>query len=52
MQCEKVWDNVKRSEFLLHTFYPNVIPSLPEKITFIHAEQLFEMYPDLSPKGA
>ncbi len=34
---EKVWDNVKRSEFMLHTFYPNVLPELPEKISFIHA---------------
>ena len=47
---EKVWDNVKRSEFLLHTHYSNVIPELPENISFIHAEQLFEKYPDLTPK--
>jgi aspartate--ammonia ligase len=46
----KVWDNVKRSEFFLHTFYPTVVPELPEEITFIHAEQLFEKYPDLSSK--
>jgi aspartate--ammonia ligase len=47
---QKVWDNVKRSEFFLHTFYPNVIPSLPEDITFIHSEQLYEKYPDLTPR--
>lgn len=47
---EKVWDNIKRSEFMLHTFYPNVVPELPEKISYIHAEQLFELYPKLSPK--
>jgi aspartate--ammonia ligase len=47
---EKVWANVKRSEFLLHTHYANVVPELPEKISFIHAEQLFEKYPDLTPK--
>jgi aspartate--ammonia ligase len=46
----KVWDNVKRSEYFLHTFYPNVVPDLPEEISFIHAEQLYEKYPDLSPK--
>ena len=46
---EKVWDNVKRSEFLLHTHYSNVIPELPENISFIHAEQLFEKYPGLTP---
>lgn len=46
----KVWDNVKRSEFFIHTFYPNIIPGLPEELTFIHSEQLYEMYPDLTPK--
>lgn len=47
---DKVWDNVKRSEYFLHTFYPNVHPELPEKISFIHAEELFEKYPTLNPK--
>jgi len=46
----KVWDNVKRSEFFLHTFYPAVVPELPEEISFIHAEQLYEKYPELSSK--
>jgi len=46
----KVWENVKRSEFFLHTFYPNVVPELPENISYIHAEQLYEKYPDLSSK--
>jgi len=44
---EKIWDNIKSSEFFLHTFYPNVEPKLPEKLTFIHSEELFEMYPDI-----
>jgi len=46
----KVWDNVKRSEFYMHTFYPQIVPSLPEEITFIHSEQLFEKYPDLTSR--
>ena len=46
----KVWDNVKRSEFYLHTFFPQVEPELPEELTFIHSEQLFEKYPDLPPR--
>ena len=46
----KVWQNVKRTEFFIHTFYGNIDPVLPEEITFIHSEQLYEMYPDLSPK--
>ena len=46
----KVWANITRSEFFIHTFYANFVPSLPEEIIFIHSEQLYEMYPDLSPK--
>jgi aspartate--ammonia ligase len=47
---QKVWDNVKRTEFFIYTFYADIVPSLAEEITFIHSEQLYEMYPDLSPK--
>jgi len=47
---KKVWNNIKRTEFFIHTFYANIDPVLPEEITFIHSEQLYEMYPDLSPK--
>jgi len=47
---EKIWQNIKRTEFFIHTFYSNLVPVLPEEITFIHSEQLYEMYPDLSPR--
>jgi len=47
---KKVWHNIRRTEFFIHTFYANIDPVLPEEITFIHSEQLYEMYPDLSPK--
>jgi len=47
---KKVWQNIKRTEFFIHTFYGNIDPILPEEITFLHSEQLYEMYPDLSPK--
>jgi len=46
----KVWRNIKRTEFFIHTFYSQIHPSLPEDITFIHSEQLYEMYPNLNPK--
>ncbi len=46
----KVWDNVKRSEFYMYSFYSQITPSLPEEITFIHSEELYEMYPDLTPR--
>jgi aspartate--ammonia ligase len=45
----KVWENIKRSEFLLYTFYPHIEPGLPEELTFFHSEQLYERFPDLTP---
>src|SRR5690625_6036825 len=30
--------------------YPEINPILPDEIKFIHAEELLQMYPDLSPK--
>ncbi|MGN1215846.1 MAG: aspartate--ammonia ligase, partial [Candidatus Cryptobacteroides sp.] len=30
--------------------FPQVVPSLPDDIFFIHSEELLRMYPDLSPK--
>ena len=46
----KIWSNIKRSEFFIFTFFPDITPELPDDLTFIHSEQLYEMYPDLSPK--
>lgn len=46
----KIWQNIKRSEFFIQTFYAKLEPVLPEEITYIHSEQLYEMYPGLSPK--
>lgn len=41
---------MKRTEYLLFEEYPELEPQLPEAITFIHAEELLEQYPDLSAK--
>jgi len=30
--------------------YPNITPVLPSKITFIHSQQLYDSYPNLTPK--
>ncbi|EPY43363.1 aspartate--ammonia ligase [Angomonas deanei] len=30
--------------------YPSITPILPEKITFVHSQQLLEKYPDVDPK--
>ncbi len=39
-----------RTEFLVCERFPQLKPSLPEEVFFIHAEELRRRYPDLSPK--
>lgn len=39
-----------RTEFLVCERFPQLRPSLPEDVTFIHAEELLKRYPGLSPK--
>lgn len=46
----KIYEVLKRVEFLVYENYPQITPELPEDITFIHAEELQEEYPDLTPK--
>lgn len=45
----KIYGALKRTEFLVGEMFPVCRPSLPEGITFIHAEDAFEQYPKLSP---
>lgn len=39
-----------RTEFLVCERFPQIRPTLPPEVTFIHAEELLQRYPDLSPK--
>ena len=47
---KKLYEVIKRTEFHIYEYYPEVEPILPEKLTFMHAEELLEMYPELPPK--
>ena len=47
---EKIYDVIKRTEKYIAYLYPDIKPVLPEKITFIHTEDLAESYPNSSPK--
>lgn len=44
-----IYSVLKRTEFVVFENYPEITPVLPEEITFIHSEELCEMYPELSP---
>ena len=44
------WEAVITKEQRTVAFLPQIKPFLPEKIHFIHAEELLQMYPDKTPK--
>lgn len=41
---------IKRTEFIVYENYPEIVPMLPDEIHFIHAEEMYEKYPDLTSK--
>ena len=47
---ERIYTAICRTEYLTCETYQELKPFLPEKIHFIHSEDLLEMYPGLSPK--
>ena len=46
----RIYEAVKVTENKLYVEFPQLVPALPDEIFFIHAEQLLQRYPDLSPK--
>jgi aspartate--ammonia ligase len=49
-----IWRVIKGAEAFLHANFPKLrdsrFPMLPEELTFLHAEEILEMYPDLPRK--
>ena len=39
-----------RTEYMVYEMYPQIKPCLPQKLHFIHAEELRQMYPNIEPK--
>lgn len=46
----RIYEAIKVTENKLYVEFPQIEPMLPEEIFFIHAEELLQMYPGLSPK--
>ena len=46
----KIFNVLKRTEFYIYENYPELTPILPDRITFVHSEELLSMYPDKTPK--
>ena len=47
---ERIYAAIRRTEYLTCETYPQLKPFLPEKIHFIHSDELLRMYPDKTPK--
>ena len=46
----KIYQAMKRTEFLVSEYYPIFQPTLPEDITFFSSEDLCQKYPGLTPE--
>lgn len=46
----RIYDAMLRTEFMVYELFPTIRPILPKNITFIHAEELLQRYPSLTPK--
>ena len=46
----RIYEAVKVTENKLYVEFPQLVPALPDDIFFIHAEQLLQRYPNLTPK--
>ncbi|MBQ8868074.1 MAG: aspartate--ammonia ligase [Bacteroidaceae bacterium] len=46
----RIYAAMLRTEFMVCETYPQITPFLPEKIFFIHSEELRQLYPDLTAK--
>ncbi len=47
---KRIYEVMKRVEFVIYERYPKLRPILPENIKIIQAEELLQEYPNLSPK--
>lgn len=46
----RIYAAIVRTEYLVYEMYPQIKPILSPEITFIHAEELLQRYPDLEAK--
>ena len=47
---KKIYEVMKRTEFVVFESYPDIKPILPEDIKFVHAQDLLDQYPHLTSK--
>ncbi len=47
---KRIYESIKVTENKLYVEFPQIAPQLPDEIFFIHAQQLLDMYPGMTPK--
>ncbi len=47
---KKIYNVFKMTEKYINSLFPQLVPCLPEDVTFMTAQELEDMYPDLTPK--
>ncbi|MEG2150335.1 MAG: aspartate--ammonia ligase [Bacteroidaceae bacterium] len=47
----RIYAAMIRTEYMVYEMYPQIKPSLPKNIYFIHAEELRKLYPELDAKA-
>ena len=46
----RIYAAMIRTEYMVYEMYPQIKPCLPQKLHFIHGEELRQLYPNLEPK--
>lgn len=47
---DKIYCALRETEAKIYADYPHITPRLPEKVTYVHSEELLQQYPDLTSK--
>jgi len=45
-----IYEAMRSTEQEIYKVYPTIMPVLPQKITFIHSQELLDLYPKATPK--
>ncbi len=49
-KVDGIYNVLLQTEYMVYEQYPSITPILPDRITYIHAQELLERYPGLTPK--
>ena len=51
LTVRNIYRILKEIEEIVYEQFPHITPVLPDEITFIHSEELLQMYPNISSRG-